>query len=724
MTNRWRRQVKVSALADAERRRGLEVGWLATLVAAAGAIGASWLLGAIELNVSLVLWTFFGLALGGLALDFVLAQAQGAHGLNAGVELGHALKILGLGALWHLVGGIDNVTFLPVFLLPVLTAAMLLMRRQALLMATLTAGAVNTIALWESPGLQRHIVRLGLPLESLFSRLPSPVHEPAATFLGLGAGPEFQVAALVMFTLMISAAAILSCVLSARTLGLFERFLEASFSQGESASLLRSAIRQDPVPTVLVYADTAQIVEASRGFVNHMLLRRDLLAGATLFDCVAFACPDAVRALLARPAGELKLAEYCVGTEYRVASVRSHRFQIGGLDFASITLVDKNELSYLWEACDALDHPLLVVRNGCEVVYFNAAARGHCEELYFGVHPSRFFQPARSLHGWSDGDVVLAANGEAMRVQRFDLPETAAGESLALLGLFPADAERAIGVKPAGTHSMEPSSRRPSHAGIGMAMAFLLMVGPGTATAQTVAPAARSASLDTLVANAERTDIAAGPQGGTGSIEWVHTSSRNAFNAGLISSSIGETSWTYGRAGAMRRPFERTTVQGQADVGVGHERQRKYGYRAAQGSIAYELVDNRLALEFQDRYIDVDSSSGNIVKLGLTVLPVRPLSVAAALHASTNGNVDARSASLKVEAHFGGRAVIGGMSAGRSQPVLLGLSANAAVAQTLREAFGGVTVPVKRVRVTLLVDSLELGPTRRRSLIMTWMVPI
>src|SRR2546425_96103 len=105
---------EVSALADDERRRGLEAGWLATFVVAFVAICASWLVGALDQNISRPLWTVFACVAGGLALDTALERVQSRYGAGATFQYGHAFKVVWLTVLWHMVGGIDNPAFLVV----------------------------------------------------------------------------------------------------------------------------------------------------------------------------------------------------------------------------------------------------------------------------------------------------------------------------------------------------------------------------------------------------------------------------------------------------------------------------------------------------------------------------------------------------------------------------------------------------------------------------------
>src|SRR5712691_5692799 len=116
-----------SPLVQDELLHGVEAGWLGTIAVAFCATGLSWLLGTLELNVTLLLWSTFGCAVSGLVVDVALQRFEGRVGSGFAAELGNILKIFALGVLWHVLGGIGNPMFLFVFFLPIIAAATLLL---------------------------------------------------------------------------------------------------------------------------------------------------------------------------------------------------------------------------------------------------------------------------------------------------------------------------------------------------------------------------------------------------------------------------------------------------------------------------------------------------------------------------------------------------------------------------------------------------------------------
>jgi hypothetical protein len=89
-----------------------------------------------------------------------------------------------------------------------------------------------------------------------------------------------------------------------------------------------------PAPTIVVYADTAQVHIASRSFINQMLLTDDI-RGRTLFDLLRFDDEASVRDAI-RFGGQTSAVAYNVGRESRRADLSIHSFVVDRQSFAAI----------------------------------------------------------------------------------------------------------------------------------------------------------------------------------------------------------------------------------------------------------------------------------------------------------------------------------------------------------------------------------------------------
>jgi hypothetical protein len=271
---------------------------------------------------------------------------------------------------------------------------------------------------------------------------------------------------------------------------------------------------------------------------------------------------------------------------------------------------------------------------------------------------------------------------------------------------------------------MAPMLSKPSRRVRPVLTLVLALVGANIGLgAQTSAPPADPPSSNTLFVSTQVTDVAAGPRGINGAIEWLHPqSTTRSLNLGVVSFSLGDTTWTYGRAGAMWR-VARTVVHSQIDVGAGREGPEPFRYVAARGTVTQLMAGGRVALEVQDQYVDIHETSGNIVKVGLTLAPTRPLAVTAAIHSSTGGDLDVRSVSVRIDGQGRAATVFGGLSVGQSRPALVGL-AGSGPTQTTHEIYVGGKIRVKRLFVTVVVEALTLAQTRTHVLSMSWTVPL
>lgn len=252
---------------------------------------------------------------------------------------------------------------------------------------------------------------------------------------------------------------------------------------------------------------------------------------------------------------------------------------------------------------------------------------------------------------------------------------------------------------------------------------FLLALGR-QADAQTADFVPRRATSDTLFFGGQLVDLSTGSRGGTGEIDWLHVlSPRRSLNVGASSFSLAGTQWAYGRLGSTLKPASRTTLHAETELGRGREAGRGFAYKSLRGSLAHEVLEKRLVVEIEDRFLSVQQVSGNVVKLGAAYLPSATFSVTAAAHGTTSGNVDTRVLVLRVDREAKAFSAFAGVSAGRSRPVLVELGATGP-AQRLRQAFGGVGIPVGRLRLIMAVDWLDLGEVRRGSFMMSWKLPL
>lgn len=388
-----------SVLPLRERKRALDSALLWSLFAIFAAIGVAWFFHALEIDLSAVVWSVFGFA----TIYFLAARAtdllRSKRALWVSLLAQQALGILFLAVLWHLIGGLDNPAFLLAFFLPVLASGVLLMRGPTLLSAALAVVSVTLIALCESPDLRWSFDQLPL-LAPLVRFLPRglPGHPEALPRLEMT--PASQILLLQMFTALLLLAAFVARSLAVHTSSLFARLETSAGAREGSRELFGAVLQADPVPTVLVFADTHQVLLASQSFIHQMLLTPEELSGKSLFELVAFSDPDRVRRLIVRGSGEAAFCSYRVGPETRVARIRVHRVPFQRGQYVSVSLVDQDELFYLATAFEQMEEPFLVLDVERRVACFNRAAADLFVEIDYGMKAERLFAAAAGPLNW------------------------------------------------------------------------------------------------------------------------------------------------------------------------------------------------------------------------------------------------------------------------------------------------------------------------------------
>jgi PAS domain-containing protein len=417
-----------------ERARALDTAWLASLVVVLAGIGAPWFLRALDLDLAPVLWTAFGFGVYQLLAAAIRDRLVSRRAFVTALALVRASMVVLLAILWHRVGGLDHPSFLLAFFVPVTAGGVLLARREALATAGFSFAAAGMVAAAESAELRWYLFQIGFPIESLSRLLPSRLPGRAEPFPGLATGPAFQLTFLVAFGLMLLAAPVLAELAAREMLRLSARRRMAQAAQPEAEGVFQAALRADPVPTVLVYSDTAQVVDASRAFVNQMLLAPEDLEGRTLFELLAFADAKAVRELLSCPSGELAFCGYRIGPEARVAHVRSYRVKIGSDEYACVSVRDQNELFHLSKALDGLEDAMLVIREEREVAYFNEAAQRLFAGVHFGMDAGSLLEVPGEPRDWwapreeSERETRAQLHGRSFQVRSMAArPDGAAG---------------------------------------------------------------------------------------------------------------------------------------------------------------------------------------------------------------------------------------------------------------------------------------------------------
>jgi PAS domain-containing protein len=322
----------------------VQVRWLAqvlagTMVLMFLAVALPWLLRMIEVDLGPLAWTLTAFA---TTHALLLIAAERLRERATLLRLLYAVPLFGvafMAVLWHYGGGIGHAALAIPMVLPVLAAGALPRRRFAYDVALYSVFVVVATVTISSPDFAWYVTQLGVPGaalgrvagEELAVRDPFPgaTTTPAAAFLLVATFAVMQLAAAAVATHMVA----------------FVRRRDELTERVESLhpdTLPALAAESMPVVAVLVIAATGQIVQASRRFIQQMLLHNEPVIGRELFDVIRFSDAGAMRTLLAQ-GGTLPSCRYAIGAEERIADVVAETFEHGGITYANVAITDAEE---------------------------------------------------------------------------------------------------------------------------------------------------------------------------------------------------------------------------------------------------------------------------------------------------------------------------------------------------------------------------------------------
>jgi hypothetical protein len=205
-------------------------------------------------------------------------------------------------------------------------------------------------------------------------------------------------------------------------------------------------------------------------------------------------------------------------------------------------------------------------------------------------------------------------------------------------------------------------------------------------------------------------------QGGGGSLNWLHYFSPDAvFGVGAEYQFIEDANWTFGSIrGSLSRgePTSRFSVFGGIDYGNGDDFGRNFDYSVAVLGLSQSFT-NKLYIQLEGRQIDIDTTHGNLPKLGLTYLWTPRLSTNVSYAQSVGGNLGTKLTTVRID-HYGQYLnLMAGGATGRADPIVLNVQGLQLPVRDTRQGFVGIGKTFARGEVLLLGDYLKLGDTKK-----------
>lgn len=222
----------------------------------------------------------------------------------------------------------------------------------------------------------------------------------------------------------------------------------------------------------------------------------------------------------------------------------------------------------------------------------------------------------------------------------------------------------------------------------------------------------------TLTGNGSRlTDVGVDEDGYGGSLNYLHYFTPNVIvGLGGEHQSIAESSWTFGSirgAYGHGAPSSRFTLYGEFHYGDGDDDGREFDYQVGVLGLSRSF-GTRFSLQLEGRQIDIDTTHGNLPKLGLTYLWTPRFSTNVSYAKSVGGNLGTELTTARID-HYGQRMnlLIGGAT-GTADPSVVNLPIGVTLpVQDLVQGFLGIGKTFSWGEMLLLGDYLELQTSEK-----------
>lgn len=195
---------------------------------------------------------------------------------------------------------------------------------------------------------------------------------------------------------------------------------------------------------------------------------------------------------------------------------------------------------------------------------------------------------------------------------------------------------------------------------------------------------------------------------------------RGRWVLGLSARALDDTRWGWVTAGAIARLGSGMILDAEANLGRGDDDGRSFDYRIVRAALSRQIVPQKLFVEIEDRWIDVDRESGNLVRAGVSWLPRATVSTTASAVVATGGSLDADYMTGRADWTRGRWTFILGGMAGRSAPVLFDDPGASTAPVDVQEVFTGVRPPVRWGSVDLFVGLLRVADEDRFRATVVW----
>ncbi|HEY6451634.1 MAG TPA: hypothetical protein VIX87_03460 [Steroidobacteraceae bacterium] len=237
---------------------------------------------------------------------------------------------------------------------------------------------------------------------------------------------------------------------------------------------------------------------------------------------------------------------------------------------------------------------------------------------------------------------------------------------------------------------------------------------------------ATSTADDRIAVSADGATLSGTNGGGGASLGWLHNFDPESLASIAVEHQVlSDAHWTFGSlSGSLTRDLAgaRYSAYAEAHEGAGDDGPRAFHYAIEAAGIIGTYFQ-RLSLQLEDRQVDVETTHGNLPKLGLSYLWPHRVMLSTSYSYSVNGNLGTRLATARIDGYTSACNLLAGVAFGPAAPAILNLQSGlVAPGRQLKEGYVGISKPLRHSRseLTLVADYLELAGVKRATLTLSY----
>jgi hypothetical protein len=240
--------------------------------------------------------------------------------------------------------------------------------------------------------------------------------------------------------------------------------------------------------------------------------------------------------------------------------------------------------------------------------------------------------------------------------------------------------------------------------------------------------AARGAAAmddDRIAVSADGATLTGTDGGGGGSLGWLHNFDDDSL-VGVAAEHqvLGVAQWSFGslNASLTRGPEnQRYSVYAEAHEGTGNDGLRAFHY-AIEGVGIVGTYFHKLSVQIEDKQIDVESTRGNLPKVGVAYLWNPHLQTQVGYSSSVSGNLGTHLASARIDEYNAAVNLFAGVAFGQAAPTIVLIQSGLVQTRQLHEGYVGASKPLPRLRseITLVADYQNLSGIKHATMTLNY----